>query len=141
MRRRRVGATGFVSGPICAACLLLAVLLVGAPWAHAASDPAASGDVSERAAQARALLDTPQGAALLDLLGDPAVRQRLMGPSTAPAQPATATSSMGRTLDRALGDTRQRIIDLGTQLGVLPGELHASRDRLSAAMPPSDRVN
>jgi hypothetical protein len=42
-----------------------------------------SGDVSERAAQARALLDTPQGATLLDLLGDPTVRERLMATATA----------------------------------------------------------
>src|SRR3984957_20689086 len=107
MRRRRVGATGFVSGPICAACLLLAVLLVGAPWAHAASGPAASGDVSERAAQARALLDTPQGATLLDLLGDPAVRERLMATPAALAPPAAMTGSMGFMLDHVLGDTRE----------------------------------
>ena len=87
MGRWGVGAIGFVSGPICAACLLLAALLVGAPCAHAASGPAASGDVSERAAQARALLDTPQGATLLDLLGDPAVRERLMAEPTAPPPP------------------------------------------------------
>ncbi|HUD58004.1 MAG TPA: hypothetical protein VMQ99_00755, partial [Acetobacteraceae bacterium] len=137
MRRRRVGATGFVSGPICAACLLLAVLLVGAPWAHAASGPAASGDVSERAAQARALLDTPQGATLLDLLGDPAVRERLMAEPTAPP-PAAMTGSMGFMLNRALGDTRQRIIDLGTQLRALPAALHACWGRVSATMPASD---
>ncbi len=137
MRRRRVGATGFVSRLICAACLLLAALLVGAPWAHAASGPAASGDVSERAAQARALLDTPQGATLLDLLGDPAVRERLMAEPTAPP-PAAMTGSMGFMLNRALGDTRQRIIDLGTQLRALPAALHACWGRVSATMPASD---
>ena len=87
MGRRGVGAIGFVSKPKCAAYLLLAALLLGAPWAHAASGPAASRDVSERAAQARALLDTPQGATLLDLLGDPAVRERLMASPAAPPPP------------------------------------------------------
>ena len=141
MGRRGVGAIGFVSGPICAACLLLAALLVGAPWAHAASGPAASGDVSERAAQARALLDTPQGATLLDLLGDPAVRERLMAAPTAPPPPAAMTGSMGFMLNRVLGDTRQRIIDLGTQLRALPDALRACWDRVSATMPASDTLD
>jgi len=138
MERWGVGAIGFVSGPICAACLLLAALLVGAPLAHAASGAAASGDVSDRAAQARALLDTPQGATLLDLLGDPAVRERLMAAPTAPAPPAAMTGSMGFMLNSVLGDTRQRIIDLGTQLRALPDALHACWDRVSATMPASD---
>ena len=134
------GAIGFVSRPICAAYLLLAALLLGAPWAHAASGPAASRDVSERAAQARALLDTPQGATLLDLLGDPAVRERLMAAPTAPP-PAAMTGSMGFMLDRVLGDTRQRIIDLGTQLRALPDALRACWDRVSATMPASDTLD
>jgi small-conductance mechanosensitive channel len=132
---------------MCAAWLLLAALLLGAPWAHAASSPAASspapsGDVSERAAQARALLDTPQGATLLDLLGDPAVRERLMAAPTAPPPPPAAmTGSMGFMLDRVLGDTRQRIIDLGTQLRALPDALRACWNRVSATMPASDTLD
>jgi hypothetical protein len=43
------------------------------PQAHAAS-----GHPSERTAQARTLPDTPQGETLLDFLGDPAVRERMM---------------------------------------------------------------
>jgi small-conductance mechanosensitive channel len=138
MERWGIGTTGLVSGPIGAACLLLAALLLGAPWAHAASGPAAPGDVSERAAQARALLDTPQGATLLDLLGDPAVRERLMAAPLAPPPPAAMTGSMGFMLNRVLGDTRQRIIDLGTQLRALPDALHACWERVSATMPASD---
>ena len=114
------------------------MLLLGAPWAHAASGPAASEDVSERVARARALLDTPQGATLLDLLGDPAVRERLLAAPSAPPPPAAMTGSMGFMLDRVLGDTRQRIIDLGTQLRALPDALHACWDRVSATMPASD---
>jgi hypothetical protein len=116
------------------------MLLLGGPWAHAASSPAASGDVSDRAAQARALLDTPQGATLLDLLGDPAVRDRLMAAPTAPP-PAAMSGSMGFMLDRVLGDTRQRIIDLGTQLRALPNGLRACWYRVSATMPASDTLD
>ena len=137
MGRSGGGAIEFVSRPICAAHLLLAALLLGAPWAHAASGPVASRDVSERAAQARALLDTPQVATLLDLLGDPAVRERLMAAPTAPAPPTAMPRSMGLMLDRVLGDTRQRIIDLGTQLRALPDALRASWNRVSATMPVS----
>ena len=138
MERWGGGAIGFISGSIRTVRLLLAALLLGAPWAHAASGPAAPTDVSERTAQARVLLDTPQGATLLDLLGDPAVRERLMAAPTAPPTPAPATNSVGRTLDRVLGDTRQRIIDLGTQLRVLPDGLRACWNRVSATMPASD---
>jgi moderate conductance mechanosensitive channel len=96
--------------------------------------------VTERTARARALLDTPQGATLLDLLGDPAVRQRLMAPPAAPPPAAAMTGSMGFMLDRVLGDTRQRIIDLGTQLRALPDALRACWGRVSATMPASDTL-
>jgi small-conductance mechanosensitive channel len=115
---------------------LLAALMIGTPWAHAASGPE-----EERAAQARTLLASPQGAALLDLLGDPAVRERLMAPPTASPPPAAMTGSMGFMLDRVLGDTRQRIIDLGTQLGALPDALRACWGRVSATMPVSDTLD
>jgi len=130
---------------ICAACLLLATLLLGAPGAHASSGPAAPGDVSDRVAQARALIDTPRGETLLDLLGDPAVRERLMAAPTAPppaAPPAAAMSgSMGFMLDRVLGHTRQRIIDLGTQLRALPDALRTCWGRVSTTMPASDTLD
>ena len=146
MRDGGGGAIGFALEATRVACLLLAVLLVGVPRAQAASgptasNPAVSGDVSERAARARALLDTPQGAALLDLLGDPAVRQRLIAAPDSPAPPAAMRGSMGFMLDRVLGDTRQRIIDLGTQLRALPDALRACWGRVSATMPVSDTLD
>jgi small-conductance mechanosensitive channel len=118
------------------AALLLAALLFAAPPAQAAPD-----DVSDRAAQARTLLETPQGAALLDLLGDPAVRQQLLAAPAAPTPHAPPASSMGPMLDHTLSNTRQRIIDLGTQLRVLPAALSACWDRMSAAMPASRRLD
>jgi small-conductance mechanosensitive channel len=141
MGRWEFGAAWVASRTTGAACLLLAALLLGAPAVQAVSSAAAPTDVSERAAQARALLDTPQGAALLDLLGDPAVRERLLAAPIAAPPAAASTGSVGRTLDHVLGDTRQRIIDLGTQLRVLPDELRACWDRLSATMPASDTLD
>ena len=146
MEHRGCRAIGFALQATRVACLLLALLLVGMPRAQAASgptagNPAVPGDVSERAAQARALLDTPQGAALLDLLGDPAVRERLIAAPAAPAPRSAMTGSMGFMLDRVLGDTRQRIIDLGTQLRALPDALRACWGRVSATMPASDTLD
>jgi moderate conductance mechanosensitive channel len=162
MRHRGGRAIKFAAEAACVIYLLFAALLVGVPRAHAASGPTnstpavsddvsqpaardvsqhAAQDVSERAAQARALLDTPQGAALLDLLGDPAVRQRLISAPAAPAPPAAMRGSMGFMLNRVLGDTRERIIDLGTQLRVLPDALRACWGRVSATMPVADTID
>src|ERR1700722_1300974 len=135
MGRWRVVVVGFLSGRVCAACLLLAALHLGAPGAQAASDPAPSDEVSERVTRARALLDTPQGATLLDLLGDPVVRAQLIAAPAAPPPPAAMAGSMGFMLDRVLGDTRRRIIDLGSQFRTLPGALSDCWDRVSATMP------
>jgi small-conductance mechanosensitive channel len=170
MRHGGGRAIGFALRATRIACLLLAVLLLGVPQAQAASGPGAadpavsddpserashdpserashdpseraSHDPSERAARARALLETPQGAALLDLLGDPAVRQRLIAAPDAPAPPAAMRGSMGFMLNRVLGDTRERIIDLGVQLGALPDALRACWGRVSATMPVSDTLD
>lgn len=141
MGRGRGGTVGFVLWPLCGACLLLPALLLATPRAFAASAPAVAGDVSDRAGQARALLDTPQGAKLLDLLGDPAVRERLMAGPVAPPPPAATTGSMGFMLDHELADTRQRIIDLGPQLRALPAALRACWYRVSATMPASDTLD
>ena len=141
----RFGAIALASRATRAACAALVVLLVCAPGAQAqAPAQSQSGDVADRTAQARALLATPQGGALLDLLGDPAVRQDLLAaPERAPgaAQPVAhrPVGSMGPMLDRMLGDTRERIIDLGTQLRLLPAALAGCWDELSALMPPPDR--
>ena len=51
------------------------------------------------------------------------------------------TGSMGLMLDRVLVDTRQRIIDLGTQLRALPDALRACWGRVSATMPASDTLD
>jgi small-conductance mechanosensitive channel len=141
------GAIAFASKATRVACAALMVLLVCAPGAQVQAQAPAqsqSEDVAARAAQARALLATPQGAALLDLLGDPAVRQHLidapMGAPVAAEQAAhRPVGSMGPMLDRMLGDTREQIINLGTQVRLLPAALAGCWDELSALMPPPDR--
>jgi small-conductance mechanosensitive channel len=127
------GAAWFASRTVRAACVLAAIVLLAASPTQAASD-----NVSDRVAHARDLMDTPQGAQLLDLLGDPAVRQQLMSAQVVQPKPDTNTPSIGHRLDHLLGDVRQRIIDLGTQLGLLPAALTACWQRLSAAMPADD---
>jgi moderate conductance mechanosensitive channel len=119
-----------------ALCVLLtAFVLVGiCGQAHAA-------DVVDRAAQARSLMGSPQGAALLDLLGDPAVRQRLLSAPAAQGMPVVPASSVGQVLDHALGVLRGRFIDLETELRLMPAELRACLDRWHASMPGSDLRN
>ena len=133
------GAAGVASNARRVAGLLVALLLVAPLLVAAAPARASSDDVSARVAQARGLIATPQGTALLDLLGDPAVRQQLLSaPTTGPAPVTLPAGSMGRQLDRLLGDVRQRIIDLGTQLRLLPAALGACWDHLCARMPAAD---
>ena len=64
-----------------------------------------------------------------------------MAAPTAPAPPIAMPRSMGLMLDRVLGDTRQRIIDLAIQLRALPDALRASWNRVSATMPVSDTLD
>lgn len=126
-------AAGVASIALRIAGLLVALLLAVMPPARASAD-----DVSARTAQARDLIATPQGTALLDLLADPAVRQQLL---PAPADPSSGTmpsGSMGRQLDRLLGAVRERIIDLGTELRGLPTALDVCWDHLSARIPAGD---
>jgi small-conductance mechanosensitive channel len=115
--------------------VLVALLLMAAPPARA------SDDVSARVAQARGLIATPQGTALLNLLDDPAVRQQLLATPADPTSSIVPIGSMGRQLDHLLGDVRQRIVDLGTQLRLLPAALGACWDRLRAAMPAAELSN
>ncbi len=67
------------------------------------------------------------------------MRERLIAAPTAP--PPRMTGSMGFMLDHVLVDTRQRIIDLGTQLRVLPPALRDCWYRVSATMPASDTLD
>jgi small-conductance mechanosensitive channel len=126
------GAAWVASIATYVAGVLVALLLATSPaWAS-------SDDVSARVAQARTLIATPRGTALLDLLGDPVVRQQLLIVPTDPAPVTAPAGSMGRQLDRLLGDVRERIIDLGTELRLLPAALANCWQHLSDQMPVAD---
>ncbi len=130
----RQGTAAFGTG--LALCVLLtASVLVGI------CGQANAADVADRAAQARSLMGSPQGAALLDLLGDPAVRQRLLVAPASPGMQVVPASSVGQALDYALGELRGRFIDLVTELRLLPAELRACWERLSTSMAGSDLRN
>ena len=125
MRHGGCLAIGFALKAARVACVVLAALLLAVPRAQAtsgptASNPAVSDDISNRAAQTRALLDTPQNAALLDLLGDPAVRQRLIAAPAAtappPANPARDTNHRNRWKSQRF---RRLVSDVTTEAGVI----------------------
>jgi small-conductance mechanosensitive channel len=114
----------------------LALTLV-APQAHAAQPPAAS-DVAARVAQLRTLLSSDQGAAILDLLGDPQVRQAVLRDSAAvpPRQAGTATA--GEMMNGMLSGVRTRLTSLAVELAHIPDELQQVWARLRSQLPGSE---
>jgi moderate conductance mechanosensitive channel len=130
----RQGTAAFGAG--LALCVLLTTFVLGGICGQARA-----ADVADQAAQARSLIASPQGAALLDLLGDPAVRQHLLAAPASQGMPVVPGSSVGQTLDDALGVLRGRFIDLATELRLMPAELRACWDRFRTTMLGTDLRN
>jgi len=105
------------------ALALLAALAVALPLLlGAGTAQAADGAVDTKVEQLRGLAGTQQGRDLLDLLGDPAVRARLL--SAPPAAISMGPGfSLAETLDEQLASIRQRIAALSAELPHFPAEL------------------
>ena len=120
--------------------LFLALLsLVGMlPLAARAAEDTPAADVAARVDQLRNLLATDRGAAILDLLGDPRVRQAILqDPGTPPtAQPSNATA--GEMMDTTLSRVRSRLWEIGAELGHIPTYLARVRDQTQVLLPGSD---
>jgi moderate conductance mechanosensitive channel len=107
------------------------------PLAAQAADSASAADVAPRAARLRELLATDQGAAILDLLGDPRVRQAVLQDSGAvPAQPDEATA--GEMMDATLSGVRTRLWGVGAELGQLADDLARVQDQVQVLLPGSE---
>ena len=89
---------------------LALVCLVGMlPLAARAADDTSAADVAARVDQLRDLLATDRGAAILDLLGDPRVRQAILqDPGTPPSAPHSAATA-GEMMDTTLSRVRLRL--------------------------------
>ena len=115
----------------CGLPVALAIALGGA----AANSAVAADSAAEKVATLRSLIETSQGRALLDLLGDPEVRASLLRQAAARAAPPTAPRSIGEHLDRALDRLRARLIGLGAQARTLPLETRRLGASLERALP------
>src|ERR1700733_13228541 len=119
--------------PIVLRSLFLALLsLVGMlPLAARAADDMPAADVAARVDQLRDLLATDRGAAILDLLGDPRVRQAILqeDPGTPPSAPQSAATA-GEMMDTTLTGIRSRLWEIGAELGHLPTHLARVRDQV-----------
>ena len=112
--------------------MLPIVLIVLGPRTLRADVPQPA-DVSGRLTEFRALLATEQAAAILDLLGDPKVRQAIIqDPASvegAPPQQATA----GEMMDDTLTNIRARLWQVVTRLAAIPSELAVVSVRAQAS--------
>jgi small-conductance mechanosensitive channel len=115
---------------------LLLLLLVAPPAAHAAP----GDDTGARVAQLRTLLSSAQGAAILDLLGDPKVRDAVLHdddpPAAAPSEGHRATA--GQVMDTMLTGVRARLWSLATEFAGLSDELLRAWARVQSQLPGSE---
>jgi moderate conductance mechanosensitive channel len=125
--------------PIVVRSLFFALLsLVGMlPLAARAADDTSAADVAARVDQLRDLLATDRGAAILDLLGDPRVRQAILqDPGTPPSAPHSAATA-GEMMDTTLSRVRLRLWEVGAELGHIPTQLERVRDQTQVLLPGS----
>ncbi len=119
--------------------LSLALLLLAAGSVQAA--PAMSpADVPEQVAHLRELLASEQGAAILDLLGDPRVRQAITqnADGTTPVNPSSTTA--GQMMDDVLGGLRTRLWNILAELTQIPDQLVQVLDEAGDRLPTRARV-
>ncbi len=119
--------------PLLLLAILAAALLLPPP-SHAA-DATPSGDTDARVTRLRQLLGSEQGAALLDLLGDPGVRQAVMRDAGTVASSPSDRATAGQMMDTTLTDVRTRLWNLGAGLGDIPADLAQVRDRTQSLLP------
>jgi small-conductance mechanosensitive channel len=118
--------------------LLLACLLIASRPGLALAADAPSAEVTARIAQLRELLASQQGTAILDLLGDPRVRQAIIEGSAAPAAGQSNVATAGEMMDDTLSSLRVRLWGLARELRLLPHELAQAQARMQSLLPPAE---
>jgi hypothetical protein len=117
--------------------LLAAVLLPMAARAQVNPPPA---DTAAQAAQLRALLASDQGAKILQLLGDPRVRQAALQDSGSTPSNGAEANTAGEMMDETLTSVRTRLWTLGDSLIRIPNELLRVSERIRSALPGSEPI-
>ena len=118
---------------------LFAFVLLAAGAVRAAP-PTAPADVPERVAHLRELLGSEQSAAILDLLGDPRVRQAIMRDADGTAQGGSTSATAGEMMDDMLGDLRTRLWNMLAELNQIPDQIAQVMDRTRALLPVPERL-
>lgn len=116
---------------------LLLILAVAIPLAAQAAGQDPANNTAARVAQLRALASSDQGAAILDLLGDPKVRQALLQdptPAAAP-DPNGAAATAGQVINSVLTGVRARLWGLGSETTSIPNETGHAWMRVRSELP------
>jgi small-conductance mechanosensitive channel len=117
---------------------VLALMLVAmAPPTARADNVSSASDLDARVAQLRALLSSESGAAILDLLGDPRVRQALLQDTDSIPTDWPVSKSAGQMMEGMLAGLRNRLWGLAAELSRVPDELRQAWDRMRSELPGS----
>jgi len=116
---------------------LLFLLFTATPLVSLA---APADDTAARAAELRSLLSSEQGTAILDLLGDPKVRDAILHDADPPASvpPPAHSATAGEMMDGMLTGVRARLWSLGKEFVGLGDELAGVWGRARSQLPGSD---
>src|SRR5690242_935691 len=115
--------------------LMLPMLLVVLGPGTLRADVPQSADMTGRLTELRALLATEQGAAILDLLGDPKVRQAIIQDPARVEDTPPRQATAGEMMDDTLTNIRARLWQVVTRLAAIPGELAVVPVRAQASLP------
>jgi small-conductance mechanosensitive channel len=120
--------------------LLLFALALFAAGSVRAAPTTPLAEVPERVAHLRELLASEQGAAILDLLGDPRVRQAIMQDPDSTMHDGSASANAGEMMDDMLGGLRARLWNILAELNQIPNQLAQVLDRARAELPTKERL-
>jgi small-conductance mechanosensitive channel len=116
---------------------LFTILMMILPLAAQAAGQDTIDDTPARVAQLRALISSDQGAAILDLLGDPKVRQAFLQDATpvAPSDTKSTTATAGAAMQSALIAVRARLWGLASESTAIPAETEHAWMRVRSDLP------
>jgi len=117
----------------CASILVAAGTARAAPSTHPAEVPG-------RVAQLRELLASEQGAAMLDLLGDPSVRQAILQDPDGTMHGVSSSATAGEMMDEMLDGLRARLRNILVELSQIPDQMVQLLDRTRAQLPAPERL-
>ena len=105
-----------------------------------AAPPTPPAEVPERVAQLRELLASEQGAAILDLLGDPRVRQAIIQDPDSTPQDGSPSATAGEMMADMLGGLRTRLWNILADLNEIPDQMTQVLVKTRAQLPIPERL-